>query len=167
MTDHDLTAQILDPTAYNVDSLEDEIRVDHLCAELLRKFCLDLVASDDASPEEASDLGRGAAYFLCEFIVPHCLENIFHIDPIRVRQFAGNWYIVNNLEPNMVELTAMLTGVMAFYHYCAQLGKIEDETYEKIAEQCRQLDFYRQRVETFLDIKDDGFYAWNEACPTV
>lgn len=165
MSDNDLSQQILDPNAYNVTSLDDEIRVDRLCAELLKIFCRDLVANDDAGPEEVSQLARGAAYFLCEFIVPHCMENIFHLDPLRVEQFAGNWYIVNNIEPNMAELTEMLTGIMAFYHYADQLGLVDTDRYAQISDSCRKLDYYHQRIESFLNITGDGFYDWNDACP--
>ncbi|MBW6511012.1 MAG: hypothetical protein K0A93_02685 [Desulfuromonadaceae bacterium] len=164
MPRNETTSQLLDTNAYNIETLEDEIRADQLCTELLKRFCHELIDNDAADPEEASKLARGAAYFLCEFVIPHCRKNIFQIDPRTVRQFAGNWYIVNNLEPNLPELTELLTGVMGFYYYCEQIGKIDRATRDEISAQCRELDFYQQRIESFLDLVGDGFFAWNDAC---
>lgn len=162
---NETTSRLLDTNAYKIETLEDEIRADQLCTELLKRFCHELIDNDEASPEEASSLARGAAYFLCEFVIPHCRENIFQINPLTVRQFAGNWYIVNNIEPNLPELTELLTGVMSFYHYCEQIGKIDRSMRDEISAECRALDFYQQRIESFLDITGDGFFAWNNTCP--
>ncbi len=109
---------------FDIDDLQDEIRVDELCGRLLRFFYLDLMEREAMSSAEAGALAHGADYFLREFIIPDRRENIFELRPGRVRQFAGTWYIIRNMEPNMAELTGILNGVEAFYRYCWRLGKI-------------------------------------------
>lgn len=165
MSNAPAAAAPIDTDAYNITSLEDEIRAEQLCNELLKTFCLELIAIEDTDPQEASQLARGAAYFLGEYVIPHCRQNIFHISTQTIRQFGGNWYIVNNLEPNLPELVELLTGVVAFYHYCEQRGAIDAATRDALVAQCQELDYYRQRIDNFLNISGDGFFSWDAACP--
>lgn len=150
---------------FDIASLEDEIRADQLCVELLKQFCTYLSEQEDEDPLTAGALARGADHFLREFIIGDRRENLFRLSPERVRQFAGNWYIVKTLEPNMAELGDILDGVAAFYDWLAKLGLYDSGQAEKITWHCRQLDFYQQRIDQFWDIKDDGYSSWNRACP--
>ncbi len=149
---------------FEVKSLEDEIRVDHLCSDFLKHFYRYLVEEKKIQPEEAGSMAYGADYFLKEFIIPDRRENIFLISANRVRQFAGNWYIVKNLEPNMAELSAILQGVEQFYKFCQCLGKVSPELTNSISRECQNLAFYSERIETFWDISGDGYNAWDQAC---
>lgn len=149
---------------FDVADLQDEIRVDELCSRLLRFFCQHLIQQEGISPAEAGTLAQGADYFLREFVIPDRRENIFALRPGRVRQFAGNWYIIRNLEPNMAELTGILRGVAAFYHYARQKGKVSSELADRVAEECRDLPFYSQRIESFWEIQGDGYIAWEKEC---
>lgn len=149
---------------FNITGLEDEIRVDALCRRLLEFFYRDLVEERKLLPEEASALAYGADYFLREYVIPDRGENIFALRPGRVRQFAGNWYIVRTLEPNMAELSSILRGVEAFYAYCQQRGKVSAELGRSVAVECADLDYYRQRIESFWAIEGDGYCAWEREC---
>lgn len=149
---------------FALDSLDDEIRVDLLCRQFLRLFYLDLTDGQGLSAEQAAPLTYGADYFLRDFIIADRRENIFLIDPQRVRQFAGNWYIITNLEPNLAELQTQLQGIAAFYKYCAQVGKVTESFADEIVRHCSALDYYRERIESFWAISGDGFLAWNQAC---
>jgi hypothetical protein len=148
---------------FDVRTLEDEIRVDGLCQSLLRLYYLDLV-EQGSSPETAGVLTWGADYFLREFVIPDRRENIFDLRPGRTRQFAGNWYIAKNLEPNMEELDNILRGVRAFYEYGHKGGKVSEETVGSVRRECAKLDYYRQRIEDFWAIEGDGFVAWEREC---
>ena len=149
---------------FDIRDLQDEIRADELCGRLLRTLYLDLTEEDRIPPAEASALAYGADYFLREFVIPNRRENIFHLRSGRVRQFAGNWYIVHNLEPNMTELTGILRGVNAFYRYCRKVGKVSPELARAVQKECADLEYYRQRIETFWAIREDGYFAWEKEC---
>ncbi len=150
---------------FDIKTLDDEIRVDALCQELLKAFYLDLVEGQAKPPEAASALAYGADYFLREFVIPDRLENLFALRPGRVRQFAGNWYIVRTLEPNMVELGSILRGVDAFYDFCLRQGKVTSTLREQVRQETAELPFYEARIQAFWDISGDGFSVWNQACP--
>ena len=149
---------------FDVGDLADEVRIDQLCHDLLQIFCRDLIERRGVAPEEASSAAYGASYFLCEFVIPDRRVNIFAVTDAQVRQFAGNWYIVRNLEPNLAELGGMLAGIFAFYAFCARIGRVPAQEAEAIARACGELDFYRQRIESFWAIEGDGYAAWEAAC---
>jgi hypothetical protein len=149
---------------FEIRELQDEIRADELCGRLLKLFHRDMMEEEGIPPAEAGTLTHGADYFLREFVIPDRRENIFAPRPSLVRQFAGNWYIVKNLEPNMAELGEMLMGIMAFYHYCEKVGLVSSEITARIQEECEQLDFYRQRIDSFWEIEGDGYFEWEKEC---
>jgi hypothetical protein len=148
-----------------VGSLEDEIAVDERCSRLLRIFCQDLAGRQGLSAEEAGRKAQGADYFLRDFVVADRRLNIFEVTGHEVTAFAGNWYIVKNLEPNLRELSDILDGVESFYRFCLSMGKIEEERLAELTTACARLDYYRQRIEDFWAITDDGYFPWNAACP--
>jgi len=149
---------------FDIDGLDDEIRVDERCLRLLRLFYLDQVDSG-RPPEEAGALAHGADYFLRDFIVADRRENIFALDCGRVRQFAGNWYIARNLEPNMAELEGILRGVGAFYEYAQKIGRVSAGLAAGIRAETENLALYRRRIEDFWAIEDDGYGEWDRQCP--
>jgi hypothetical protein len=152
-----------DPELFDIANLDDEIRADQCCVQLLRIFYKDLV-NEGLSPLDAGELTKGADYFLREFVIADRLDNIFTIAPHRVRQFAGNWYIVKTMAPNLVELEAILQGTQAFYEYCGKIGRIAPERAERIGCECRELDYYRGRIESFWAIEGDGYQQWENQC---
>ena len=48
---------------------------------------------------------------------PVKMFNIFDEMPGIVRQFAGNWFIINSVEPDIALLSRHLRGIRAFYHF--------------------------------------------------
>lgn len=151
--------------AFNITSLDDEIRADQLIGKLLRLFFRDQTERLGQEQEVAGRLARGADYFLREFVIADRRDNVFLIQPERVRQFAGNWYIVRNLEPNMAELGDVLEGVAAFYAWLSETKRIASESAKEIEQHCQDLNYYQHRIESFWAIEDNGFIAWNQACP--
>jgi len=160
----DQDEQLFARESFEIHNLQDEIRADELCQRLLQCFRHELMEHEKLPPAQAGALAHGADYFLREFVIPNRRENIFVLRPGRVRQFAGNWYIVRNLEPNMAELEGILQGIAAFYAYCATVGKVSAELAETVRQECSLLDFYRQRIEDFWAIEGDGYLAWERAC---
>ncbi len=159
------TAAYLLRENYDTGTLEDELRINRLCKQLLKEFHQHLVAVLQLEPLEAGEQAAGADYFLLDFMIDHQRANIFASSEQYLKKFAGNWYIINNLEPNIEELRVMLDGTANFYHYCAKLKLVNPESAEQIAAACRQIDYYQQRIEVFLDISGDGYIAWEQECP--
>jgi len=124
-----------------------------------------LLKEKKLAPLEAGSLAAGADYVLREFIIGKCRANIFDTTPRQVKQFAANWYIVSNLEPNMAELTTMLKGTDSFFHYCAEYKLVAAECADQISSICDETDYFKQRIDDFHNISGGGYSAWEQACP--
>jgi len=155
----------LNKTDYNINSLDDEIRVDKLCVDLLRHLFQDLTQKNQTAPEQAGELCHGADYFLREFIVADRHENLFATEANHVRQFAGHWYIIRTPEPNLTELKSILSGTAEFYRFLVRQELITQALADEIAVQCQEIDYYHQRIEDFWAIEGDGYNSWRQACP--
>ena len=156
---------LFDRKSYLIASLDDEIRVDHLCKVLLKEFHKHLLEDKEISPLEAGSMASGADYYLRDFMIDNRRTNIFKISPELIYSFAGNWYIINTLEANMVELKDILVGVDHFYSYCAEKKILTRSMAEKVRQACSRYEYYHQRIETFNNLSSDGFSGWNNACP--
>lgn len=157
---HELT----DPARFDIGSLSDEVRADQACVVLLQAF-RDQLLAEGVDPLQAGSLAHGADYFLREFIIGDRRENLLRLAPGRVRQFGGHWYIVRTVEPNRAELAAILAGVERFYAFLVGCGRVSLALHESVAAECRELEFYLRRIETFWAIEGDGFDAWRDLCP--
>ncbi len=144
-------------------TMEDDLRVDLQCKHLLQHFYNRLQA-DGLSPEEATELANGADYFIRDFVVDIKGFNLFDEKTGIVRQFAGNWYIVNTVEPDIRQLAGHLRGVKAFYRYLRDRELISAGYLENIERECDDLSFYEQRIESFWAISGDGYLAWEREC---
>jgi len=158
-------AALLQKGNYAITTLTEEIRADQHCAALLRQFHRHLLEEQQLPPLDAGALAAGADYFLREFIIGSRRENILEIPAERIRQFAGNWYIIRNLEPNLEELTDMLRGTAAFYRYGVGLNLVAAHSAGEISAECDKLGDFARRIEEFHAIRNDGFRAWDRACP--
>lgn len=155
---------LIDCQSYTITNLETEIRADQYCQALLKHFHRWLLQEKKYAPLKAGQLAGGADYFLREFLIGARRMNIFSSTPNHIRQFGGNWYIVQNLEPNMAELTPMLDGAAHFYSYCAERELIPAQQAVAIAQETTDLTYYRQRMEDFHALTDNGYHAWERAC---
>lgn len=157
--------QGLNKADYDVENLDDEIRIDRQCVDLLRRLYLDLTKQSGVAPEQAGELCYGADYFLREFIIADRRENLFAINASHIRQFAGHWYIIRTPEPNLKELAGILSGTAEFYRFLARQELITENLASEIAAECLRLDDYQQRIVDFWAIEGDGYDAWRQACP--
>lgn len=154
-----------DQANFQIVDLDSEIRADHFCSTLLKHFHQHLLQGRNLEPLEAGSQAAGADYFLREYMIGKRRENIYNATAERVLQFAGNWYIISNLEPNMEELTAILRGTASFYHYCAEYNLTTIANSEQIEQTCDKTDYFQHRIEDFHNISGDGYNAWVKACP--
>ncbi len=157
-------ADLYPAAIFEITSLADEIRADRACHELLKQFAADLAAAG-LDPEQSGSLAHGADYFLREFIIGDRRENLLRLRPGRVRQFAGNWYIVRNLEPNLAELFRILEGLAAFYQYLVEQGLVPGDTASQVLAEAADRPWFQARIDSFWAISCDGFQAWVRTCP--
>ena len=155
----------INPRDFDILSFEDELRVDELCSGLLMAVRDRLLADGTGDPLTVGALCQGADYFLRNFVVAECADNLLELPPERVRQFAGHWYIVRTLEPNLQELSSILGGIAACYRVLADVGLVDAVSAEAIASACADLPTYQRRIDDFWAIEGDGFDAWRAACP--
>ena len=153
----------VDKRDYIPTTLEDEVRVDKLCSELLHRFYCE---SQEAglTPEQATAIAGAADYFIRDFVVSIKGRSIFEERPGIVRQFAGNWYIVNTMEPLASEIEGYLAGIREFYRFLYGHQLISLKFLQAIEAECAQLDYYASRIESFWDIKGDGYDPWEQEC---
>jgi hypothetical protein len=148
---------------FRLESLADELRVDELYREILRRFYFQLL-EEGVTPEKATFLASGADYFIRDFVVGYLQRNLFDEMPGIVRRFAGNWYIVNTLEPNIPELAGHLEGVGAFCRFLRSRELITAEYLAEVERDSADIDFYAGRIDSFWGIKGDGYSAWEREC---
>ncbi len=154
------------PDIFFINDINDEIRVDQLCQKLLKIFHQNLLDSGNFSSLEAGSMAGGADYFLRDYVIDSLRANIFHITARQVRGFAGNWYVHRTLEPNLKELEVILKGVREFYCYCTDNSWIDTIVRDEIAEICCDLDYFRERIDSFHALTGDDYPGWCEQCPT-
>jgi len=149
---------------FDFESLKDELRVDGLCRQLLEKFYLYLQNSG-LSPEQASGLAYSADYFVRDYVIDFLQQNILRPQPGLVRYFAANWYITRTLEPEMAVLERHLEGVLAWYRFLRQQHLISADELADVEQEAAPLDYFRDRMERFLNLAGDGYEAWDAECP--
>ena len=148
---------------FRVESLEDELRVDEICRNILRRF-YDRLLADGLTPEKATFLAGGADYFVRDFVVGYKQRNLLDEKPGIVRQFAGNWYIVNTLEPDIAELAGYLDGVGSFYRFLRSGDFVSARFMDEIEQECADREYYARRIDSFWEITGDGYFAWEREC---
>ena len=149
---------------FAIVTIDDEVRVDGLCRDLLLSFYEEL-QGEGGDPETASELARSADYFVRDFVVGFKQWHLFDESRSPVRPFAATWYIVNTLEPTSAELARHLAGIRAFYRFLAHHGLITASFLEQVEAECDAHPFYEERIRSFWEIAGDGYYEWERACP--
>jgi len=148
---------------FDIVSLEDELRVDSLCRDFLMAFYLERLDAG-LDEHEATLLANSADYFIRDYLIGFRQINILEEASGLIRGFAGNWYIVNTLEPTADEIAAHLRGIREFYHFLRRQGAIGDSFLANVDRECSDLEYYAGRIEAFWDIKGDGYYEWESEC---
>ena len=148
---------------FDVTTPEAEVRVDHLCQDLLMQFYQQLL-EEGVEPAQATGYAGSADYYLRDYLVSIRGGNLFHPQPGMIRQFAGNWYIVSTMEPNAPEVGRHLDGIREFYRFLCRSGLIDSEFLAKVELECADLDYYCKRIESFWNITGDGYGGWEREC---
>ena len=145
-------------------SLDDELRVDECCQELLKRFYLSL-AGRGMTPEQASELAFSADLYLRDYVVDFARQNVVRPQPGIVRRFAATWFVTHTLDPEMRILERHLAGIRELYRYLHAQHLISREELDFLEDEMGLTDYYCQRIESFLAIVGDGYFAWEAECP--
>jgi hypothetical protein len=148
---------------FTIDSLENELRVDELCRKLLKDFHQHLLRNG-VPPLDAGTMAHGADYYLRDYLVSARCRNLFQEKEGDVRTFAATWYIISTLEPKVEELEGHLSGVREFYRFLHSQELISGEYLSQIEKECDGISWYNERIESFWNIRDDGYLAWEREC---
>jgi hypothetical protein len=154
----------VDRAGFDCVTDSDALQADRLCQELLLRF-YDAVTAGGAEPLEATEWARGADYFLRDFLIDIKGCNLFAEEPGMIRRFAGNWYIITNLDPDFDLLCRHLEGIRRFYRFLLEHGEISPACYAQVEKECGDLEYFRQRIDDFWALNGDGYTAWDRACP--
>lgn len=151
---------------FEFDSIDEELLVDGRCQQILRQFYLFLQQQGMAA-EQASELAFSADLYLRDYLIDFGRQNIVRPQPGIVTKFAGSWFITHTLDPEFELLERHMTAISELYRYMHRQHLISAEELSFLLKETGDLEFYRQRIDSFLNLTGAGFVAWDANCPAV
>lgn len=151
---------------FEFESIDEELLVDGRCQEILKQFYLFLQQQGMAA-EEASELAFSADLYLRDYLIDFGRQNIVRPHPGIITKFAGSWYITHTLDPELASLERHLTAISELYRFLQRRHLISADELSFLLEEAGGLEFYRQRIESFLNLTGAGFAAWDAECPAA
>lgn len=145
-------------------TIDDELKVDQHCQSLLYSFFQNLQTSG-LTPEQASDLSYSADFYLRDYLLDFFRLNILAPKPGLVRKFGGTWFIKTTLDPEMAVLERHLAAIRELYRFMHRQNLIKYDELLFLEKETEDLEFYRQRIDSFNSITGDGYEAWEAKCP--
>lgn len=149
---------------FELGSLEDELHVDSCCQSLLHLYYQYLQLQGE-SVQHASDLAFCADYYVRDYVVDYCRQNVIRPEAGLVKCFAATWYITHTLDPDIKLLERHLVAIAAFYTFLHSLHYISKDELNLLLEETSQKEYYSNRIDSFLAIHGDGYFAWEAECP--
>ena len=149
---------------FDFTTMEEELRVDERCQTLLKHFYQELQLHGRL-PQQASDLAYCVDFYLRDYVIDFCRQNVVRPQSGIVRRFAGNWYITHTLDPELQLLERSLEGIREFYRFLHRRHFISAEELAWIEDETNQIEFYGSRIENFLAIYGDGYVVLEAECP--
>ncbi|RMG88085.1 MAG: hypothetical protein D6708_12060 [Candidatus Dadabacteria bacterium] len=139
---------------------DDFVRLDTLCADLLQEFAAWLRDEVGRSPLEAGALAHHADRYLRDFVVDCKETGPADEDPTLVRQYLGNWYIVNTLYPTHEEMDAIREALALLYRYLHERGIVGEAARRAAEAALADGGFFRDRLEAFWALTPEGIDPW-------
>ena len=149
---------------FEFDTIDEELQADGRCQQVLKQF-YQFLQQQGMAAEQASELAFCADLFLRDYIIDFCRGNITRPQPGMVRSFAGSWYITHTLDPEYGTLERHLVAIIELYGYMHRQHLISAEELAFVTHEAEQHDFYRKRIETFMNLNGDQFIPWDSECP--
>ena len=149
---------------FEFDTIDEELLVDGRCQQILKQFYL-FLQQQGMPAEQASELAFAADLYLRDYLIDFGRQNIVRPQQGIVTKFAGSWYITHTLDPEFTSLERHLTALSELYRYLHRRHLISADELSFLLEEAGQLEFYRQRIDSFLNLTGAGFAAWDAECP--
>lgn len=149
---------------FDFKTIDEELLVDERCQQVLKLFYL-FLQQQGMSAEKASDLAFSADLYLRDYLIDFGRQNIVRPQPGVVSKFAGSWFITHTLEPDPVVLERHLEAISELYRYMHRQHLISAYELAFLMKETGDVEYYRQRIDSFLNISADGFVEWDAACP--
>lgn len=138
----------------------DFVRLDGLCGELLREFAPWLQEREEFSAQETAQLTRAADRYLRDFLVDIQERGPADADSASVRQYLGNWYVVNTLIPTHDEIDVILRSLRHLHHFLAETGIADPDPHRELEAVLSNAAFFHRRLEEFWSLTPEGIPAW-------
>lgn len=151
---------------FEFDTIEEELLVDGRCQQILKQFYFFLQQQGMAA-EKASELAFSADLYLRDYLIDFGRQNIVRPQPGVVTTFAGSWYITHTLDPDFAGLERHIAAIVELYRYMHRQHLISAYELAFLLKEASELDFFRQRIDSFLNLTGEGFVVWNAGCPAV
>ena len=155
-----------DQDDFYFETIDEELLVDGRCQQILKQFYL-FLQQQGMNAEQASDLAFSADLYLRDYLIDFGRQNIVRPLPGIITKFAGSWYITHTLDPEFIVLERHLTALSELYRYMHRQHLISAYELAFLLKEAGQLDFYRQRIDSFLNLSGDGFVTWDGECPAT
>jgi hypothetical protein len=150
-------------TDFDFEDIDEELRADNNCRALLNRFYMDLL-SRGISDQDASELAFCADYYLRDYLLDHLRQNIVRPRTGIVRFFAGNWFIVKTLDPEIAVLEKHLKAIAELYQFLHRQHCISKDELDYLLGEAGQTEFYKKRIDSFLEICGEGYNSWGSEC---
>jgi len=151
---------------FEFETIDEELLVDGRCQQVLKQFYL-FLQQQGMVAEKASELAFSADLYLRDYLIDFGRQNIVRPEPGIVTKFAASWFITHTLDPDLAILERHLTAISELYGYMHRQHLISADELAFLLEETGQTDFYRQRIDSFLNLTGAGFAAWDAECPAV
>lgn len=151
---------------FEFDTIDEELLVDGRCQQILKQFYL-FLQQQGMTAEHSSELAFSADLYLRDYLIDFGRQNIARPQPGIVTKFAGSWYITHTLDPEFASLERHLTALCELYRFLHRRHLISADELSFLLEEAGQLEFFRQRIDSFLNLTGAGFVAWDSDCPAV
>ena len=149
---------------FEFDTIDEELQVDGRCQQILKQFYLYLQQQGLAA-EQASGLAFSADLYLRDYLIDFGRQNIVRPHPGIITVFAGSWFITHTLDPEFATLEHHLAAITELYRYMHRRHLISADELAFLLEEAGTLDYYRQRIDSFLNLTGSEFVQWDAECP--
>ncbi len=151
---------------FEFETIDEELLVDGRCQQILKKFYLFLQQQGMAA-EQASEMAFSADLYLRDYLLDFGRQNIVRPQPGIVKKFAASWFITHTLDPEIKVLERHLSAITELYRFMNRQHLISAAELAFLIHETGELEYYRQRVDAFLNLTGAVFAEWDADCPAT
>jgi hypothetical protein len=151
---------------FEFETIDEELLVDGRCQQILKQFYLFLQQQGMAA-DQASEIAFSADLYLRDYLIDFGRQNIVRPQPGIVKKFAASWFITHTLDPEIKVLERHLSAITELYRYLNRQHLISAAEFAFLVHETEELEYYRQRIDSFLNLTGAGFAEWDADCPAT